>query len=179
MSRTPSKSSGQPPAPTHAVPDEAAPSAESELLDLVGVASPRARIDHVVIGRLEAVDDDGTVRVSHPHMPSPRDEALPARVVGSISEAEPGAEVALLFVDGDPGQPIVFGLMDAGGRRPEVAVRADRERVLIEADREIELRCGKSSIVMTRDGKIRIRGADVLSRSSGGNRIKGGSVRIN
>ncbi|MEP7119602.1 MAG: hypothetical protein ABJE95_01785, partial [Byssovorax sp.] len=36
-----------------------------------------------------------------------------------------------------------------------------------------------SSITLTRAGKILIRGAYVLTRSSGVNRIQGGSVQIN
>ena len=50
---------------------------------------------------------------------------------------------------------------------------------MLTAEREIELRCGKSSLVLTRAGKVLIRGAYLLSRSSGVNRIKGGSVQIN
>jgi hypothetical protein len=41
------------------------------------------------------------------------------------------------------------------------------------------LQVGKASITLTKDGRIVIRGADVLTRSSGSNRIKGGSVSIN
>lgn len=48
-----------------------------------------------------------------------------------------------------------------------------------EAEEEIELRCGGASIVLTRAGKVLLRGAYLLSRSSGVNRIKGGSVQIN
>ena len=41
------------------------------------------------------------------------------------------------------------------------------------------LRCGKASITLTREGKVLIKGAYLSSRSSGVNRIKGGSVQIN
>ena len=44
---------------------------------------------------------------------------------------------------------------------------------------QIVLRCGEASITLTRAGKVLIRGAYVLSRSSGTNRIQGGSVEIN
>lgn len=58
-------------------------------------------------------------------------------------------------------------------------VTADGKRIVLSAERELELRCGKASITLTRAGKILIRGAYVLSRSSGVNRIKGGAVHIN
>ena len=50
---------------------------------------------------------------------------------------------------------------------------------MLTAEREIVLKCGKASITLTRAGKVIIRGAYVLSRSSGVNRIVGGSVQIN
>jgi hypothetical protein len=55
----------------------------------------------------------------------------------------------------------------------------DGERLVFTAKKEIVLRCGKASITLTRSGKVLIRGAYLLSRSSGVNRIKGGSVQIN
>jgi hypothetical protein len=41
------------------------------------------------------------------------------------------------------------------------------------------LRCGKASITLTSAGKVLIRGTYVLSRSSGVNKIKGGSIQLN
>jgi hypothetical protein len=58
-------------------------------------------------------------------------------------------------------------------------VETDGERLVFSAEKEIVLRCGESSITLTRAGKILIRGAYVLTRSSGVNRIQGGSVQIN
>ena len=50
---------------------------------------------------------------------------------------------------------------------------------MFTAESEIVLRCGEASITLTRAGKVLIRGTYLLSRSSGVNRIKGGSVQIN
>ena len=58
-------------------------------------------------------------------------------------------------------------------------VKLDGKSVVLEADNEIELRCGKASIKLTRDGKVIVRGAYVETHSRGVNRIKGGVVRIN
>jgi hypothetical protein len=55
----------------------------------------------------------------------------------------------------------------------------DGKRVTFDAREEIVLRCGKASITLTKAGKVLIRGAYLLNRSSGVNRIKGGSVQIN
>ncbi|MCW8876493.1 MAG: DUF6484 domain-containing protein [Kangiellaceae bacterium] len=55
----------------------------------------------------------------------------------------------------------------------------DGERVVIEGKEEIELKCGEASIRLTKSGKILIRGKYLLNRSSGVNRIMGGSVQVN
>ena len=49
---------------------------------------------------------------------------------------------------------------------------ADGKRVTVSADQEIVLKCGDASITLTAAGKVLIRGAYLLSRSSGANRIK-------
>jgi hypothetical protein len=50
---------------------------------------------------------------------------------------------------------------------------------VIEAEREIILKCGEASITLTRAGKVIIRGNYILSRSTGYNKIKGAAIDIN
>jgi hypothetical protein len=50
---------------------------------------------------------------------------------------------------------------------------------MVSAKEQLVLRCGKASITLTKEGKVLIQGAYVSSRSSGVNRIKGGSVQLN
>jgi hypothetical protein len=54
-----------------------------------------------------------------------------------------------------------------------------KPKVVIEAGERLTLKCGDSSIDLRRDGKLVVRGNDVLSRATRTNRIKGGSVAIN
>ena len=64
--------------------------------------------------------------------------------------------------------------------RSEVArVARIPEELLIDAQKQITIRCGESSITLTAAGKIILRGKYIVSRSSGVQRIKGGSVQIN
>lgn len=58
-------------------------------------------------------------------------------------------------------------------------LRVDGKRVLIEGQEEITLSCGQASITLTKAGKILLRGTYLQSRSSGVNRILGGSVQVN
>jgi hypothetical protein len=100
--------------------------------------------------------------------------------------------VVLAFERGDPRSAIILGLLmrpyeyqteaddpEPAPARPVFEVQRDREQLVLTAEREIVLRCGEASIILTRAGKVLIRGTYLLSRSSGINRIKGGSVQIN
>lgn len=103
-----------------------------------------------------------------------------------------GREVLVVFQDGDRNKPIIVGLMEEPLESlvnmevsaPETPshkqeLRIDGKRLVIEADDEIELKCGQGSITIRKDGKIVLKGTNLLSRSSGPNRIKGGSISLN
>jgi type VI secretion system secreted protein VgrG len=68
------------------------------------------------------------------------------------------------------------GLLSKDNHPPDVEV--DSEALTLSANREIVIRCGEASITLTRAGKILVKGKYLLGRSSGVNRIKGGSVQI-
>jgi hypothetical protein len=55
----------------------------------------------------------------------------------------------------------------------------DGENLVIPAVAELVILCGEASITLTRAGKVLIRGAYVLTRSSGANCVKGAVVEIN
>ena len=50
---------------------------------------------------------------------------------------------------------------------------------MVDAREQLVLRCGKARITLTSAGKVLIEGAYISSRSTGVNRIKGGSVQLN
>lgn len=83
-----------------------------------------------------------------------------------------GRLAALTMMDD---QPLILGLIQP--LLPEV--EADGEKLVLEARREVTLRCGKASIHLTADGRVTIRGTQVLSRSDGPNRVQGASVQLN
>ncbi len=103
-----------------------------------------------------------------------------------------GREVLVVFQDGDRNKPIIVGLLEepleslvemtaATKETPDhkQELRIDGKRVVIEADDEIELKCGQGSITIRKDGKIVVKGTHVLSHATGPNRIRGGSVSLN
>jgi hypothetical protein len=139
-----------------------------------------------VIGRL-AASTDGRARIAREDGGS-----VPARHVAGLDPAQltapvnVGREVLLLYEAGDPGRPVILAWMAEPGVALTVTpaetarvVRVDGKHVVIEAAEEILLQCGRGSILIREDGAIVIKGTNLLSRSSGINKIKGGAVRIN
>jgi len=91
-----------------------------------------------------------------------------------------GREVIIIFERGILTQPIILGcIQDSDAIQQDTEIKLDSELLTFTAEKEIVLRCGESSLTLTRAGKVLIRGTYVLSRSSGANCIKGGSVQIN
>lgn len=137
------------------------------------------RLDGVVIGILLDVPQAASPVVAFPGCPS--ETGLVATTTTQLSREDIGTQVALMFVAGDPSQPLVIGRIQRVPQTPNAqpVAHLDGERLEFSAEREIVLRCGKASITLTREGKVLIRGAYLSSRSSGANRIKGGSVQIN
>ena len=94
-----------------------------------------------------------------------------------------GKPVVLIFEEADQTRPIILGVVcDPEPALPKalpIVAKVDNEKLIFTAEKEIVLRCGQASITLTRAGKVIVRGAYLLSRSSGVNRIKGGSVQIN
>jgi phage baseplate assembly protein gpV len=96
-----------------------------------------------------------------------------------------GHQVVLMFDGGDPAKPIVMGVLrDAAGwplddQPGTVQVDADGERLVVRARTQLVLRCGRASITLTSAGKVLVEGTYVSSRSTGVNRIKGGSIQLN
>lgn len=134
----------------------------------------------VQIGGLVALMDDGvTPLVIDPSQPEA--PARQARSVVDLHAAHIGRQVVLMFEGADATKPIVMGVLQgtAAGRPEQVDVEADGERMIVSAQQQLVLRCGKASITLTKAGKVLIEGAYVLSRSTGVNRIKGGSVQLN
>jgi hypothetical protein len=167
---------------------ETAPAADvSELEDLLTKSAQHGAAsvgrDAASVGELLALLNNGHTPVvalkGHDAI------AVRGRTTIDLHSDHIGQQVVLLFEDGDQQRPIVVGVVrtDRTAVPPELAgnvdVTADGERMIVSAHRELVLECGKASITLQQDGTVRIVGERILSRSTGPNRVQGGSVQLN
>jgi len=156
----------------------------AQLLRGVDGAPAAPALTGIVIGELVAIAGNGrTPLVLFPGQPGTA--ALGARTVVDLHGPHIGSQVVLMFDGGNPCMPVIMGVLRGrdgwplAGQPGQVQADVDGARLIVGAQDELVLRCGKASITLTRDGKVTIRGTHVFSRSSGVNRVKGGSVQLN
>jgi len=153
---------------------------ERQLTEATGMALWPA----TVTGELVAIAEEGRVPLVL-YAGQPGTAAVRARTVVDLQGPHIGQPVVLMFEGGDPGRPIVMGVLrEAQGwplaEKPvQVEVDADGQRMIVSARDQLVMRCGKASITLTKAGKVLIQGSYVSSRSTGVVRIKGGSVHLN
>jgi len=145
----------------------------------------------LVLGSLVGLDSNGKPLVSY-DVGGLSGEAKVADATLSLLPAHIGRQVAIMFMQQDQDKPVIIGLIhnplltvletEAAQDTKDLAIEVDgepQERVSVEGKEEVVLRCGDASITLTKEGKILLRGKYLVSRSSGVNRILGGSVQLN
>jgi len=96
-----------------------------------------------------------------------------------VSEVAPlqcrvGDAVLLWRPAGEESRGVVFGRVIEPGRKCD-----DADEIVIKARNNLTIECGEGSITLRGDGKVLIKGKDLVSRAQRMNRIKGGSVALN
>lgn len=162
----------------------------TQVLDVATLYSSHTQI--VCIGHIVRITEEGQALVDYPGNQS---RTLEARSIIEVlstcgGDREEKTPVLLVFENGNPDLPIIVGIVRDNVRSPilQEVVRAterpreglvDKKRIVFDAEEEIVLQCGKGSITLKRDGKIVLKGTDIVSRASRTNKIQGGSVKIN
>jgi hypothetical protein len=150
--------------------------------------------DGVLTGKVTGLLQGGMPLVEVPG----RDAALIARrclqqfapAAGQGAPVGIGSQVLIVCENGDPEQAILIGVVAkmeascdaahaASADAPRRSARIDGESVVLEAESEIVLRCGKGSLTLTADGRIVLKGVEITSRALRQHKIKGGTVNIN
>ncbi len=123
-------------------------------------------LSHVRLGRLTGFSAAGTAEVE-----LPGGEVFAARSLVPLTDGQIGHELAFTLADGEV---LILGVL-----QPTLPTAEPEAQALIESDSQVALRCGKASITLTPDGRIAIRGTQILSRAEGPNQVQGGSVLLN
>lgn len=156
----------------------------------------------IIIGTLVGIDQHGKPLVQFDGNLS-TDPVVAISTV-SLSQENSGRQVALLFANGDMYKPVVIGLIhspleeilnsygpndqksqldavvnNTQSQGQQNQAQVDGKKVVLEGKDEVVLKCGESSITLTKSGKILIRGKYISSRSSGVNRLLGASIQLN
>ncbi len=143
---------------------------------------------HPTIGRLASAPAAGAPEVEVPGHGVYRARALRSVDRASLrGDGAVGREVLLVFVDGDPSRPVIVGVLEDPVEAlladepssPRVDVTVDGRAVVLDATREITLRCGDASLTLHADGRVVTRGVNIVSQASEQQRIQGGVVKIN
>jgi hypothetical protein len=74
---------------------------------------------------------------------------------------------------------VILGRIAPGRAPPEPEASDMSDELIIEAKKNLTLKCGDGSITIREDGKILIKGKDLVSHAQRLNRIRGGAVSIN
>ena len=152
--------------------------------------------NELVIGLISSINHTGQPVVSYVCDGTHYEKE--AMITSVVTASYVDREAALMFVNGNPDSPIIVGVLkkpldqaietfQLQNHEPEENTEADSQdewsvdgkRVVISGKEEVVLKCGASSITLTKSGKILIRGKYLVSRSSGVNKILGGSVQVN
>lgn len=182
--------------PNNDISDEALFDAHStgDQNDQGNVPSPELELATVI-----AVLESGMVELKLDH----QDSTVSAISTVPLDKTCIGRQAAVMFTQSSQKQAVVIGLIrsqldnlldvidiaeESNGEASEFThnqndsektVKVDGKKVILTGEEEIVLKCGASSITLTKAGKIMIRGKSLLNRASGVNRILGGSVQVN
>ncbi|HHI94807.1 MAG TPA: hypothetical protein ENK04_15105 [Gammaproteobacteria bacterium] len=144
-------------------------------------------------GIIKDITAEGIILVTDQQLPDITSHCHFLRTsAASLPELSAGDEVLYLAASDDETPGCVMGLVqpyqkrrsaltektDHKGNLPSTTILED-EVVRIRADKGLIIECGKGSLIINEEGKLQLKGTELLSRAQGMNRIKGAGVNIN
>lgn len=155
-----------------------------ELLSKDSHQTPQLGIPTVALGTVRHIDEQGAIWVQLADSGS----FAPVKALSTctLTTAHLGAQCAVQFINGNTQQPLIIGLIQPSSA-PSTATPTSQsseiseieEALHIQAQEEILLECGESSIRLSADGVIELRGVYISSDAAATQRLRGGSVQVN
>jgi hypothetical protein len=135
---------------------------------------------HLVRARVESVGPSGEILVSDPDGTMERQPCDILQTAEQSSLHLKSNDTVLVWIPTveEDSRPVIIGRVAAPSDplKNETPCAGD---LLLEAKESLTLKCGDGSITIRADGKVLIKGKDLVSSAIRMNRIKGGAVSIN
>lgn len=145
---------------------------EKNLLSLATDARAGTRL-----GRVAALLDDAVIVATGPGSELLACDVLQTGPGEPLTLAE-NDTVLVVVPEGEGARGVILGRIGRPDRRSAEG-KGVPDEIVLEATKGLTLKVGEGSITLREDGKILIRGRDLVSHARRLNRIRGGSVAIN
>ncbi len=148
--------------------------------DATGLLAELTRLDRtspissLQVVSLCGVDEHDNLLVRMSAESTPRPVRIGVAVDDAILRRAAERKEQVLLACPPDSAPVVVALL-----REKLDPESKDDCVRIAAPDQLELRCGKASIVLRKDGRVTVRGTRIVSASSGPQKIKGASVELN
>ena len=160
----------------------------------VSVSIPEGQgLQSILVGEIIEISGDGVAILEVPGIARP----VAAKTVvqfnndSGTAESLVGQQVVVIIQEQPAQDVIILGLVNdaimingcADVRSDEISTKSTKtvkgQRVEIEARDELQLKCGKSTIVLRSDGAVIVKGENISSRAKRHNKLKGAQISIN
>ena len=128
----------------------------------------------VICGEIVTRRPNGEIYVDYP-----QNSLGPLQARTLVEDIHLGAIVLLVFDCGDPSRPIVLGIVHERARAERRTIHLKASRIVLEAQDELTLKCGEGSFEAHGNGRVSLKGRDIVSRATRTNKLRGGTVLIN
>jgi hypothetical protein len=151
--------------------------------------------DRIVAAVVDEITADGIPLVVLSGDTQPREASTLLRFSSQAAASSALLRQTVLVMDNGVGRPVIIGIVsdrlwdtssdahvEAQVQLPaDIArkVQLDKRQLEFEASDEIRLTCGKSSLLLRRDGTVILKGVRITSRALEANKIRGATVNIN
>ncbi len=151
-----------------------------QLLEENKEESPLCKREGVFVASFVSFDDAGAPFVVVPGVIS---QPKKADAICDMSNAKKGEQYGVMFKNGDAEYPTIMGKMQqqtvVAVPEETVQITEENQQLRITSKKEIHLQCGDSHLLLSPDGRVEIRGKTVVTHSTGLNKMRGASVKIN
>jgi len=178
------------------VTDPPAPAAGADLTPehMLELIHRRSGGEQIATAVVEDISPDGVPMVVLPGETRACEALTVLRFASAVAASEALLGRSVLVLMPPSGPPVILGAVaqrlwetregeEVEATLPSASaprvIEVDKKRIDLEASEEIRLTCGKSLLVLHRDGTIVVRGVTITSRATQTNKIRGGTVAIN